>query len=101
MLGLLSSITAEGFPAEEMIQKDEVEETWVSVVASDTKESPSSALPKDDKVLSRQTESSFAAPKGKTPKVRAKKKPGPRGQKSKFSKPPDLIIGASEQASKS
>ena len=86
-----------------MFQKDEVEETWVSVVASDTKESVATDVAKDDKVLSSQTESSSAAQKGKAPKVRAKKKRGRRGQKSKSSKPPDLavIIGASEQAGKS
>ena len=73
------------------------------IVASDTKESLASDVTKDDRVLSSQTKSSSAAPKGKVPKVRAKKKRGPRGQKSKSSKPHDLavIIGASTQAGKS
>ena len=87
--------TAEGTPADDMTQQDEVEETWVSVVASDAQE-----WAMNDKFLSRQKQSSSAAPKGKVPKVRAKKKPGQRGHKFQSSKQSDLaeIIGVSEPA---
>ncbi|CAE7810951.1 unnamed protein product [Symbiodinium sp. CCMP2592] len=92
--------TAQGLPAGEMTQKDANEETWISVVATEEKEAASLEVTKDGEMLSSQRYSSCAAPKGPASKARAKKKPGSRKQKSKFSKPsPADVIGASKQAS--